>query len=296
MKDVSYFVHKNIHAIIKITLYLQYMFKTMKDKVVIITGASSGIGKALALEYATRGAHVVMAARNEERLRLAASEVSASGAKILAVVTDVSVEADCKELINNSIEEFDGIDVLINNAGISMRALFADADLDVIRQLMDINFWGTVYCTKYALPHLLERKGSVVGVSSIAGYKGLPGRTGYSASKFAMHGFLETLRIENMKKNLHVLIACPGFTASNIRNTALNEKGLMQGESPRDESKMMSAEEVARHIANAVANRKDRLTLTFQGKLTVILNKFFPKFMDKQVYNHMAKEPDSPIK
>jgi short-subunit dehydrogenase len=296
MKDVSYFVHKNIHAIIKITLYLQHMLKTMKDKVVIITGASSGIGKALALEYATRGAHVVMAARNEERLHQAAEEVSASGVKVFAVVTDVSVEADCKNLISKSIEEFSGIDVLINNAGISMRALFADTDLDVIRQLMGINFWGTVYCTKYALPHLLETKGSVVGISSIAGYKGLPGRTGYSASKFAMHGFLETLRIENMKKGLHVLIACPGFTASNIRNTALNEKGMVQGESPRDEGKMMSAEEVARHIANAIAKRKDRLTLTFQGRLTVILNKFFPKFIDKQVYNHMAKEPDSPIK
>ena len=265
------------------------MFKTMKDKVVIITGASSGIGKALALEYAIRGAHVVMAARNEERLRQAASEVSAIGVKALAVVADVSVEADCKALINKSIKEFSGIDVLINNAGISMRALFADADLDVIRQLMDINFWGTVYCTKYALPHLLETKGSVVGISSIAGYKGLPGRTGYSASKFAMHGFLETLRIENMKKDLHVLIACPGFTASNIRNTALNEKGMMQGESPRDETKMMPAEEVATHIANAVLKRKDRLTLTFQGKLTVILNKLFPKFMDKQVYNYIIK-------
>ncbi len=275
---------------------MQHMLKTMKDKVVIITGASSGIGKALALEYATRGAHVVMAARNEERLHQAAEEVSASGVKVLAVATDVSVETDCKELIDKSIEEFGSIDILINNAGISMRALFADTELDVIRQLMDINFWGTVYCTKYALPHLLESKGSIVGVSSIAGYKGLPGRTGYSASKFAMHGFLETLRIENMKNGLHVLIACPGFTASNIRNTALNEKGMVQGESPRDEGKMMSAEEVARHIANAIAKRKDRLTLTFQGRLTVILNKFFPKFMDKQVYNHMAKEPDSPIK
>lgn len=177
-----------------------------------------------------------------------------------------------------------------------MRAIFEDTELDVIRQLMDVNFWGTVYCTKYALPHLLESKGSLVGISSIAGYKGLPGRTGYSSSKFAMHGFLETLRIENMKKGLHVLIACPGFTASNIRNTALNEKGEVQGESPRDEGKMMSAEEVARHIARAIAKRKDRLTLTFQGKLTVFLNKFFPKFMDKQVYKHMAKEPDSPFK
>ena len=272
------------------------MSTEINTKVVVITGASSGIGKALALEYAQRGANIVMSARNKDRLDKAVEDVKAKGVRVLGVVSDVSVEADCRMLIDKSVAEFGGIDILINNAGISMRAIFEDTELDVIRKLMDVNFWGTVYCTKFALPFLMARKGSVVGVSSIAGYKGLPGRTGYSSSKFAMHGFLETLRIENMKKGLHVLIACPGFTASNIRNTALNEKGEVQGESPRDEGKMMSAEEVATHIANAVAKRKDRLTLTSQGKLTVLLNKFFPKFLDKQVYKHMAKEPDSPFK
>lgn len=272
------------------------MHMNFKDKAVVITGASSGIGKALAMEFAGMGAKIVMAARNEERLNEAMSEVKGLGAEVVGLPTDVAKEEDCKNLIDKAVSTFGRIDIMINNAGISMRAIFEDTELDVIRQLMDVNFWGTVYCTKYALPHLLESKGSLVGISSIAGYKGLPGRTGYSSSKFAMHGFLETLRIENMKKGLHVLIACPGFTASNIRNTALNEKGEVQGESPRDEGKMMSAEEVARHIARAIAKRKDRLTLTFQGKLTVFLNKFFPKFMDKQVYKHMAKEPDSPFK
>jgi len=130
------------------------------------------------------------------------------------VSADVSVEEDCKRLIKEAVDKFGTVDILINNAGISMRALFEEVDLSVLKQVMDINFWGTVYCTKYALPYLLKQKGSVVGVSSIAGYKGLPGRTGYSASKFAMQGLLETLRIENIKKGLHVLIACPGFTAS----------------------------------------------------------------------------------
>ena len=272
------------------------MRMNMKDKVVVITGASSGIGKALALEFAASGARIVIAARNEMRLKEVEEAIAKTGASIISVKTDVSNEVDCKFLMQKTVDTFGGIDILINNAGISMRALFESTDLDVIRKLMDINFWGTVYCTKYALPYLLDSKGSLVGVSSIAGYKGLPGRTGYSSSKFAMHGFLETLRIENLKKGLHVLIACPGFTASNIRNTALNEKGETQGESPRDEGKMMSAEEVARHILKAVIKRKDRLTLTSQGKLTVLLNKFFPKFLDKQVYNHMAKEPDSPFK
>ena len=283
-------------ALIKLYYTCTHMGNEINDRVVVITGASSGIGKALALEYAQRGANIVMSARNKERLDQAVEDVKAKGVRVLGVVSDVSVEADCQMLIDKSVAEFGGINILINNAGISMRAVFEDTNLDVIRQLMDINFWGTVYCTKFALPFLMARKGSVVGVSSIAGYKGLPGRTGYSSSKFAMHGFLETLRIENMKKGLHVLIACPGFTASNIRNTALNEKGEVQGESPRDEGKMMSAEEVASHIAKAVEKRKDRLTLTTQGKLTVLLNKFFPKFLDKQVYNHMAKEPDSPFK
>jgi len=278
---------------------LHYTCKNMNDmkfKVVVITGASSGIGRALALEFAARGSKIVIAARSENRLKEVKEEILKAGAEVIHVKTDVSNEVDCKFLIQKAVDTFGGIDIMINNAGISMRALFVDTDLDVIRKLMDINFWGTVYCTKYAMPHLLESKGSLVGVSSIAGYKGLPGRTGYSASKFAMHGFLETLRIENLMKGLHVLIACPGFTASNIRNTALNEKGKVQGESPRDEDKMMSAEDVASHIANAVVKRKDRLTLTSQGKLTVLLNKLFPKFLDKQVYKHMAKEPDSPFK
>jgi dehydrogenase/reductase SDR family member 7B len=268
----------------------------MKDKVCIITGASSGIGKALAFELAGQKAKLVIAARKVAELEEIKQTIEQSGGEVLVVKTDVSVEADCKNLIYEAVKQYGHIDVLINNAGISMRAIFEEVDLKVLKQLMDINFWGTVYCTKYALPYLLKTKGSVAGVSSIAGYKGLPGRTGYSASKFAMHGFLEVLRIENLKKGLHVLIACPGFTASNIRNTALAKDGSMQGESPRDESEMMTAEEVAKHIVSAINKRKDRIVLTSMGKMTVLLNKFFPKMMDKMVYNHMAKEPDSPFK
>ena len=177
-----------------------------------------------------------------------------------------------------------------------MRALFDNVSFDVIKQVMDVNFWGTVYCTKYALPYLLNSKGSVVGVSSIAGVKGLPCRTGYSASKFAIQGLLEVIRIENMKNNLHVLIAYPGFTASNIRNVALSKDGSVQGESPLDESKLMTSEEVAKRIIKATIKRKRSLVMTSQGKMTVLLNKFFPKLVDKLVYNHMAKEPNSPLK
>lgn len=267
----------------------------MKNKLVIVTGASSGIGKACSIAFAKKGANLVLAARSADKLNEISKEILLLGVQVLCVPTDVSKEAECKILMDKTLDKFGKIDVLVNNAGISMRAAFVDLDLQVLKKVMDVNFWGTVYCTRYAIKNILENKGSVVGVSSIAGYKGLPGRTGYSSSKFAMHGFLEALRIENLKKDLHVLLACPGFTASNIRNTALAADGSSQGETPRDEQKMMQPEEVADAIVGAVIKRKDRLTLTLNGKLTVFLNKFFPKWVDKLVYKHMSKEPDSPF-
>lgn len=269
----------------------------MKDKVVVITGASSGIGEACAYEFASRGAKIVIAARSLENLAAVEKTLKEKGVDTLSVKTDVSNEQDCKQLIDKAVEHFGRIDILVNNAGVSMRALFKDLDISVIKNLMDVNFWGTVYCTKFALPHLLKAKGSVVGVISIAGYMGLPARTGYSASKYAIRGFLDTLRVETMKEGLHVLVAAPGFTASNIRKTALNASGGQQGDTPRNESKMMSSEECARHIVNAVVKRKRELILTFlEGKFTVFLKKWWPSLLDKLAYNHMAKEPDSPLK
>lgn len=269
----------------------------MDNKVVVITGASSGIGLALAKEFSDKGSKVVLAARSKDKLAEIEVELKALGRNVLCIQTDVSIEKDCKNLIEKTIQHFGYIDVLINNAGISMRANFMDVELSVLKRLMDVNFWGTVYCTKFALPFLLERKGSLVGVSSIAGFVGLPGRTGYSASKFAMHGFLNTIRTENLKKGLHVLIAAPGFTASNVRFSALTADGSTQGETPRKEDKMMTSEEVATRIYTAMLKRKRSLVLTFvEGRLTVFLSKFLPGLLTRLTYNHMAKEPDSPIK
>jgi short-subunit dehydrogenase len=269
-------------------------FKFMKGKVVIITGASSGIGRALAKEFFSRGASLVLCARRTDRLEAIKNELQS--ANILCIKTDVAEETDCKRLIDLTIEHFGHIDVLINNAGISMRALFKDMDLEVMHRLMNVNFFGTVYCTKYALPYLLESKGSLVGVISVAGHVGLPGRAAYSASKFAVRGFLDTIRIEHLKSGLHVLVAAPGFTASEVRMAALTADGTPQGETPRNENKMMSAETCAYHIAEAVRKRKRELILTFvEGKFTVFLGKFFPALLDRLTYNHMAKEPDSPI-
>lgn len=178
----------------------------------------------------------------------------------------------------------------------SMRAIFEDLDLAVIEKLMNVNFWGTVFCTREAIPYLLQSKGSVVGVSSIAGFQGLPARTGYSSSKFAMHGFLNTLRVETLNQGLHVMIACPGFTESNIRNTALTADGSPQGSTPLDEKNLMSADDVAVKIIRGIEKRKRTLIMTMQGKLVVLLSKFFPKWVDKMTYKTMKKEKNSPLK
>jgi len=270
--------------------------REIRDKVVIITGSSSGIGFALAEEFGRLGAKVVVSARNADRLHEAENSLRSVGIDVFALKADVSVESDCKNLIESTLSHFGKIDILVNNAGISMRAVFAKTSPDVLHKLMDTNFWGTVYCTKFALPHLLLTQGSVVGIISIAGYVGLPGRTGYSASKFAVRGFLDTLRCENLKTGLHVLIAAPGFTSSNIRTAALTADGSPQGETPRNESNMMPAEVAARKIVRATIRRKDSIILTMlEGKFTVFLNRFCPKLVSRMAYHYMAKEPDSPF-
>jgi dehydrogenase/reductase SDR family member 7B len=268
----------------------------MKDKVVVITGGSSGIGKALAEAFGKRGSKILITGRNKSDLDTAVEALRNQGVDVSGFQADVSKEEDNQKMAAEAIRKYGRIDILINNAGISMRALFEEVDLEVVRKVMDINFYGVLFATKYCLPEIIKNKGSVIGISSIAGYRGLPGRTGYSASKFALNGFLEVLRTEMLKKDVHVLTACPGFTASNIRKRSLTKNGTLQGDSPRDESSMMTAEACAHYIYQATLKRKKILILTLQGKFTVFLNKWFPGLTDRLVYNVMAKEENSPIK
>ncbi len=270
--------------------------KGLKDKVVIITGASSGIGEAMAKCYAESGAKVVLGARSEDKLKALTEEIHSKGGEAAYCAVDVVNEQECKALIDKAVEVFGRIDVLICNAGISMRAIFDDVDLKVLHRLMDVNFWGTVNCSKYALPYLQATKGSLVGISSVAGLHGLPGRTGYSASKYAMTGFLETVRIENLKKGLHVMVACPGFTASNVRFSALVADGSQQGATPREESKMMTPEEVAHIVARGIRKRKRLCLMEIEGRATHFVKKFAPALLDRIFYWVMSKEPDSPFK
>ena len=266
-----------------------------QNKVVVITGASSGIGKAIAREFAERRAIVVLASRNESKLRALESEFISNGVRAMVFPTDVTDEEQCKSLIEGTVNTFGKIDILINNAGISMRANFLDVGLDVLKKLMNTNFWGTVYCTKFALPHILKQKGSVVGISSICGITPLPGRTGYVASKHAMNGFLETLRLENNTADLHVMLVHPGFTSSNIRNVALNYLGEPQIETPLEEEKLMPAERVAKEVVSGIVYRKKNITLTTEGRLITWIYRHMPNLADRLIYGEMKKENGAPF-
>ena len=258
------------------------------NKVVVVTCGSDGIGKALIDALIASGAKVATCGRSHDKIY--SLQLQYSQVLLHSMVCDVSNETECKRFIDSTIETFGGIDILINNAGISMRSLFGEADTEVILKLMHVNFMGAVYCTKYALPSIIERRGTIVGISSTAGYRGLPGRSGYSASKFALQGWLEALRTELLDTGVHVMWVAPGFTASNIRNAALNASGAKQGESPMDESKLMTAAECADHILHAIKKRKRTLVLTFTGKLTIFINKFFPSLADRLVHNYYFKK------
>lgn len=258
-----------------------------QNKVVVITGGSDGIGKALVDAFLSLGAKVATCGRNYDKLyQLQASH---PGKPLVIHAADVSKEQDCAMFIEKVIKNFSTIDILINNAGVSMRSQLKDVELDALRKVMDINFWGTVYCTKFALPYIMANKGTIVGVSSIAGFRGLPGRSGYSASKFAVNGWLEAVRTELLDSGVNVMWVCPGFTASNIRIAALNSKGESHGETPMDEGKMMSSEACSLHIIKAIEKRKRTLVLTATGKRTVFINKFFPSLADKLTRNFFYK-------
>jgi short-subunit dehydrogenase len=260
-----------------------------KNKVVAITGGSEGIGKALIEALIPLGAKIATCARNYDKLYTL--QLQYSNVMLHIMTCDVSNEQDCKRFIDSTINTFGGIDILVNNAGINVRGFFMDTGIDTVRKIMDTNFYGAVYCTKFALPSILERKGSIVGISSIAGYRGLPGRSGYSASKFALQGWMEAIRTELLHTGINIMWVAPGYTGSNIRQMApINQPGVLPPTTHTDEEKMMPADECARYIIQAIEKRKRNLVLTLNGKSTVFVNKFFPAWADKLVHKFFIKD------
>lgn len=262
-------------------------------RVVLITGASSGIGLALTQVFAENGFSVMMSARNIQTLEAAAAPLQRVGHSIATFVADVSVEENVKQLIEATIAQFGKINVLICNAGITMRGLIKDSEIKIIQNVVNINFWGSVFATKYALPYLEKEQGSIIAMSSVAGYVGLPTRSGYSASKFAMEGFFESLRIEYLKKDLHVLIARPGFTKTAIRDRMLDAKGNEQGKSHKEEKGSLDAHEVALKIYHSYIKKKPYLMMGFEAWISYYFKKWFPRLTDRIIYQFISKEANS---
>jgi len=253
-----------------------------QDNVVVITGGSSGIGRELAYQLSGQGALLVLAAREPVLLDAVAAECRRRGARAIAVPTDVAVEAECAALIARALEEYGRIDTLINNAGISMRARFDDlGGTEPIERIMRINYFGSVYCTWYALPHLKQTRGRIVVVSSLAGKTGVPTLSGYSASKHAIVGFMESLRTEIGRDGVSITIAYPGFVATDIASRAIGPGGKSLGVRNVVKSRAMPVEECAAGIIEASSNRRRDLVMTFRGKVGQWLKLVVPGRVDR---------------
>jgi len=263
-------------------------------RVVVITGASDGIGAEMARQLAARegaGIALVLAARNVAQLDLVAAECAAHQAQVLVVPTDVSVRIQCRRLAIMAAERFVRIDVLVNNAGRSAHALFEEVeDLDWYEELMRVNLWGAIWCTQAALPHLKASRGSIVAVSSLAGLVGVPGRTAYSATKFAMTGFFEALRAELKGAGVSVTTAYPGVVATRIRYRGFNAQGEEAGASGLKEEGAMSVEECARLIIAGMDARKREVVMTAKGKLGRFLKLLAPGLVEKMALAALADE------
>jgi short-subunit dehydrogenase len=254
-------------------------------KVIIITGASEGIGAEMARQLAAREGSalaLVLAARSIDKLEQVADACRRHGAQILVQRTDVAIEADCRTLVDATVRTFGRIDTLVNNAGMSAQALLKDvSDLGWYEQLMRINHWGSVWCTHAALPYLKASQGRLVAVSSLAGLVGVPGRTAYSSTKFAMTGFFESLRVELAPSGVSVTIAYPGVVATDIRRHGFDAAGKPAGKSGLDEAGAMSVEECARLIIEGMGRRRRDVVMTAKGKLGRWIKLIAPALVDR---------------
>src|SRR5580765_3486538 len=237
-------------------------------KTLLITGASEGIGRALALELAAAGVKLVLLARDEARLQEAARACAARGAAVHTVAGDVARAADCRACVAQAVERFGGLDVLVNNAGVTMWARFdAVSDFSVYERLLAVNYLGAVYMTAAALPHLKASRGLIVAVASIAGLTGVPERTGYAASKHALVGFFESLRIELRGSGVDITIVAPDFVRSEIHRRAIGPDGRSLGQSPMQEPHIMTAQQCAQLIVAAMRRRRRMLITSTRGRL-----------------------------
>jgi short-subunit dehydrogenase len=262
------------------------------ETVVAITGAAGGIGSALARRYARSGARLGLLDRDAAGLDALAAELAERGTEVHAVACDVTRWEDCKSAIGSILDTYGGVDVLINNAGITHVSSFADTDVDVVRRVMDVNFFGALYCTRAALASLVARRGLVVVISSVAGFSPLAGRCAYSASKHALHGLFETLRSEQRESGLGVMMVCPGFTRTGIEANALGGDGRALRAPRSVYGRQADPDEVAEAIVRAALRRRRLLVLSPVGKLAYAVSRVWPSLFERMMTRRVRVAPD----
>jgi NAD(P)-dependent dehydrogenase (short-subunit alcohol dehydrogenase family) len=262
----------------------------MKDKVVVVTGGAGGIGAALGSCFGQEGSRIALLDVNGDELKAVEQKLLARGVDVLARTCDVTQEEDCNQAIQAILHRFGGIDVLINNAGVTQISYFLDTPVSVLRRVMEVNFFGALHCTKAALGSLIERKGIIIVISSTAGVAPLMGRTGYSASKHALHGLFESLRTELIPHGIHVMIACPGFTRTQLQSRALHRAKNQPAQEADWVGRQAAPEEVARAIYQGALKKKRLLILTPVGKLSYYLNKFAPALYERMMARKLGRK------
>ncbi len=256
-------------------------YSYFQNRVVIVTGGASGIGLATCREFAKQGARIAMLDQDQDSLENCHKTFADNGYDILAMKCDVTNEIACQESINQVLNRFGQIDILFNNAGITQRGLFENTEINVFKKVMDVNFFGSLYCTKAALPSLIKSKGMIIVNESIAGVAPLLGRTGYSASKHALHGMFTSLRCELHRKSVHVMIVCPGFIKTNLQTRALGSNGKIASHEQTTVGKSDTPENVAKQIADGIVKKKSMLVFTFVGKIAYLVSRFFPLLYER---------------
>ena len=265
---------------------------SFKNKVVVVTGAGSGIGLAVCERFAKAGAHLGLLDMDANGLGTAREMLVDHGAQCVSVPCDVSRQDDCTGAINQILDRFGGIDVLVNNAGITQRSAFVDTDITVFEKVMAVNFFGALYCTKAAIHSLIKRRGLIIVNESIAGIAPLLGRTGYSASKHALHGLFTSLRTEIRDTGTHVMVVCPGFVETNLQTRALGADGNVTNHPQSRVGGQQTPEMVADIIYRGALKRKDLLVLTPVGKLTWWMSRLVPPLYERIMAKQLRSELD----
>ncbi len=260
------------------------------DKVIVITGAASGIGSAISEAFAKRGGKIALLDFDTASLELFHHKMNNEHMHVFSHCCDVSNQEECNKAIQSVIDHWGRIDVLVNNAGITQRGSFLKTDIEVFRRIMDVNFYGSLYCTKQALPQIIKNKGAVIIIESVAGVTPLPGRTGYCASKHALHGMFSTLRTELRQTGVHVMNVCPGFIRTNLQTRALGTDGSI-AKTPRSTiGKDATPQMVATQVLKGLARRKNILAITTAGKLAYWLNRIWPSLFERIIEKQINKE------